>query len=181
MIIHPHTKLYLNKSSKIKIRGLFRVGASTIKGDTLKTKIILKNNALLDVQGDYSIGAGSDIQVFDNSTFTIKGGGDTNINVEIVCGNHITFEEHVYLGRNVIVRDTNGNHYLSRQGYKTSRPVILGAHSWLCDRATVMPGVHVYPGGIVGASSYVTSDVPAFTMVSGNPAKIVDEEVYWKA
>ena len=181
MVIHPHTNLYLDKTSKIKINGMLHVGASTIKGDTLHTKLILKKNALFDVKGDYSIGAGSDIQVFDNSVFTIMGGGDTNINVEIVCGNSITFEEHVYLGRNVIVRDTNGNHYLSRQGYKTSKPVILGAHAWLCDRATVMPGVHVYPGGIVGASSYVTSDVPAFSMVSGNPAKIVDEEVYWKA
>lgn len=181
MIVYPYAKLYLDKSSKIKVKGLFVVGANPIKGDVLHTKVILKKNALIDVQGDYSIGAGSDIQVFNNAIFTIKGGGDTNVNVEIVCGNNITFEEHVYLGRNVIVRDTNGNHYLSRQGYKTSRPVILGAHSWLCDRATVMPGVHVYPGGIVGASSYVTSDVPAFTMVSGNPAKIVDEEVYWKA
>ena len=44
-----------------------------------------------------------------------------------------------------------------------------------------MSGVHVWPGGIVGASAYVTSDVPAFSMVSGNPAQIVDEEVYWKA
>ena len=109
------------------------------------------------------------------------GGGDSNINTEIVCGSSITFEPYVFLGRNVIIRDTNGDHYMSRQGYKTSKPVVLGAHAWICDRSTVMPGVHVYPGGIVGASSYVTMDVPAFSLVSGNPAQVVDVELYWKA
>lgn len=181
IVLHPNTKLYLKKTAKIDIKGVFHVGVSTVKGDTLQTKIIMRSNAKLEVKGNYSFGAGSDIQIFDNAVFTIEGGGDTNINVEIVCGDRITFEEHVYLGRNVIVRDTNGNHFLSRQGYKTSRPVILGTHAWICDRATIMPGVHVMPGGIVGASTYVTSDVPAFSMVSGNPAKLVDEEVFWKA
>ena len=101
--------------------------------------------------------------------------------VEIVCGKKIQFEDNVFLGRNVIVRDTNGEHYLSRQGYKTSRAVILGNHAWLCDRCTIMPGVHVYPGGIVGAGAFVMADVPAFSIVSGNPAQVVDEEVYWKS
>ena len=34
--------------------------------------------------------------------------------------------------------------------------------------------------GIVGAGAFVTADVPAFSIVSGNPAQVVDEEVYWK-
>lgn len=180
IVFHPRTRLYLDCSAKIKIKGLFRIGWENIKGGSLSTKIIMKKNSLLDVQGNYTFGAGSDIQLFENANFVIQGGGNTNVNVEIVCGNKIIFEKHVFLGRNVIVRDTNGEHFLSRQGYRTSRPVVIGTHAWLCDRCTVMPGVHVWPGGILGASSYIISDVPAFTMVSGNPATVVDEEVYWK-
>lgn len=181
LILYPHTVFRMKKGSKIKIKGIFKVGQSSFKRDTSYTKIILGENALIDIGGDYSFGAGCDIQVFKNANFKIMGGGDSNINTEIVCGSSITFEPYVFLGRNVIIRDTNGDHYMSRQGYKTSKPVVLGAHAWICDRSTVMPGVHVYPGGIVGASSYVTMDVPAFSLVSGNPAQVVDVELYWKA
>lgn len=181
LILYPHTIFRMKKGSKIKIKGIFKVGQSSFKRDTSYTKIILGENALIDIGGDYSFGVGCDIQVFKNANFKIMGGGDSNINTEIVCGSSITFEPYVFLGRNVIIRDTNGDHYMSRQGYKTSKPVVLGAHAWICDRSTVMPGVHVYPGGIVGASSYVTMDVPAFSLVSGNPAQVVDVELYWKA
>lgn len=181
LLLHPHTIFRFAKGSKIKIKGVLSIGSSNFKKDVLYTKIILRENAILNVGGSYTFSAGCDIQVFKDAVFDIMGGGDSNVNTEIVCGKSITFEPYVYLGRNVIIRDTNGDHYMSRQGYKTSKPVVLGAHAWICDRSTVMPGVHVYPGGIVGASSYVVMDVPAFSLVSGNPAQVVDEELYWKA
>ena len=165
----------------MNVGGFVQIGLNYFRTEKKYTKILLWNNALFDIQGDYSFFSGCDIQVFNNAKFTVEGGGDTNMNAEIVCGKEITFQKHVFIGRNVIIRDTNGEHFLSRQGYKTSRPVVLGVHAWICDRATIMPGVHVKPGGIVGACSFVTSDVPSFSIVSGNPAKVVDEEVYWKA
>lgn len=180
-ILYPHTIIQMEPGSRIKIGGLVKIGENYYKKEKKYTKFLLRRNALLDVQGNYSFGCGSDIQIFHDAVFTIEGGGDTNMNVEIVCGKSMTFQKYVYLGRNVIIRDTNGEHFISRQGYKTSRPVVIGTHAWICDRAVVMPGVHVKPGGIVGAGSFVTSDVPAFSMVSGNPAIVVDEEVYWKA
>lgn len=181
IVIHPYTILELANKSNIRVGGKVVLGENYYRSERKYTKLLLRGNALLDIKGDYAFFSGCDIQIFENAIFTIEGGGDTNMNVEVVCGNKITFQKHVFVGRNVIIRDTNGQHFISRQGYKTSRPVVLGTHAWICDRATIMPGVHVKPGGIVGASSYVTSDVPAFSMVSGNPAQIVDEEVYWKA
>ncbi len=181
LILHPYCLFEMDKSSKLKIGGIVNIGYNFYKGEKKYTKILLRKNAVMDIKGEYAFFSGCDIQVHDNAIFTVEGGGDTNMNVEVVCGNSITFQKYVYVGRNVIIRDTNGEHFISRQGYKTSRPVVIGTHAWLCDRATIMPGVHVKPGGIVGANTYVTSDVEAFTMVSGNPARVVDEEVYWKA
>jgi len=181
LLLYPHCLFVLEKGSRIKIGGIVQIGQNYFKKEKKYSKILLEKNALIDFKGDYKFFSGCDIQIFEDAIFTIEGGGDSNMNVEIVCGQNITFQKYVYVGRNVIIRDTNGNHYLSRQGYKPNKPVVIGTHAWICDRATIMPGVNVKPGGIVGASSYVTSDVPAFSMVSGNPAKIVDEEVYWKA
>lgn len=181
LILSPRCKFQFDKGSKLIVKGILNLGLSSNKNDKKYTYILLRENALFDVKGNYGFGSGSDIQVFKNAIFTIEGGGDTNMNVEIVCGNSIYFEKDVVIGRNVIIRDTNGEHFLSRQGYKTTRPIVIGRHAWICDRATIMPGVHVKPGGIVSASAFVTTDVDSFNLVSGNPARVVDVEVFWKA
>ncbi len=44
----------------------------------------------------------------------------------------------------------------------------------------IMPGVKIGEGAIVGANSFVISSVPAHSMVSGHPAKVIDRDVQWK-
>ena len=66
------------------------------------------------------------------------------------------------------------------QGYKNSTPVIIGDKVWLCESCTIMNGVKIGDGGIIGAKSFVIRNVPAYSMVSGHPATIIDEEVLWK-
>ena len=83
-------------------------------------------------------------------------------------------------GRGVTIRDNNGGHYLNRSGYKDARPVVIGDKVWLCEGCTIMPGVKIGDGAIIGAHALVTANVPAHSMVSGNPAQIVDEDVLWK-
>ena len=68
----------------------------------------------------------------------------------------------------------------NRQGYKNSMPVIIGDKAWLCESCTIMNGVKVGDGAIVGAKAFVISKVPAHSMVSGHPAQVVDEDVLWK-
>lgn len=181
ILMYPYTVFELLKGSKIKVGGIFSIGQNYFRKERKYSKLLLRENAILNIQGDYEFFAGCDIQIFRDATFTIEGGGDANMNVEIVCGKSLVFQKFVFIGRNVIIRETNGEHFLSRQGYKHMKPVVIGTHSWICDRATIMPGVHVKPGGIVGANSFVISDVPEFSLVSGNPARVVDEEIYWKS
>lgn len=50
-------------------------------------------------------------------------------------------------------------------------PLHVGPRAWLGLRAIVLPGVTLGAGAIVGAGSVVTRDVPAWTVVAGNPAR----------
>lgn len=53
------------------------------------------------------------------------------------------------------------------------KPIKIKDKVWLGINATVLPGVTLCYGCIVGANSVVTRDVPPITIVAGNPARII--------
>lgn len=50
---------------------------------------------------------------------------------------------------------------------------IVGNDVWIGQNATILPGVHIGDGAIIGLNSVVASDVPPYTIVAGNPAQII--------
>ena len=53
------------------------------------------------------------------------------------------------------------------------RPITIGAQAWVAANCFVGPGVTVGEGAVVGAHSVVAKDVPAWTVVAGNPARVI--------
>lgn len=54
-------------------------------------------------------------------------------------------------------------------------PIRICRGAWIGARSIILKGVTIGEGAIVGAGSVVTRDVPAFTIVAGNPARILRE------
>lgn len=48
---------------------------------------------------------------------------------------------------------------------------VIGNDVWLGNDCTIMPGVKIGNGAVIAAKAVVTKDVPAYTIVGGNPAK----------
>lgn len=59
--------------------------------------------------------------------------------------------------------------------------IVIGNDVWLGLDATIMPGIKIGDGAIIGAKSVVTHDVEPYTVVGGNPARVIkkrfDDEV----
>lgn len=51
----------------------------------------------------------------------------------------------------------------------------VGNDVWFGRECTLMPGVTISDGAIIGARAVVTKDVPPYTIVAGNPAKVVKQ------
>lgn len=49
---------------------------------------------------------------------------------------------------------------------------VVGNDVWIGQDATILPGIHIGDGAIIGANSVVTKDVPPYSVVAGNPAVI---------
>ncbi len=50
---------------------------------------------------------------------------------------------------------------------------VVGNDVWFGYDATIMPGVTIGDGAIIGAKAVVTKDVPPYSIAAGNPAKII--------
>lgn len=53
-----------------------------------------------------------------------------------------------------------------------TKPIFIEQHVWICSQAFIGPGVNVGEGSIVGACAVVVRDVPKWSVVVGNPARI---------
>jgi putative colanic acid biosynthesis acetyltransferase WcaF len=56
-----------------------------------------------------------------------------------------------------------------------TKPITLGSDAWVCARAFIGPGVIVGNGAIVGACAVVTRNIAPWTIVAGNPARVVKD------
>lgn len=93
----------------------------------------------------------------------------------------ITLEDHVHVagGTRLLCHQRNLRTYCQGDDYAALGYILKPIH--LCKgcligmESFVMPGVTVGEGAIVGAGSLVTKDIPAWTIATGRPAKVVKE------
>lgn len=175
-----HCVIDVKRGAKLDVRGISCIGSKKIKRSKVETRLLIEKGASLIIGDNTGFMAGSTIEVFSGGILKMGDNGGSNVNCTIVCAEKIEIGNHVRIGRNVTIRDNNGNHYLNRQGYKNSRPVIIEDKVWLCEGCTIMAGVKIGQGAIVGANAFVTSHVPPYTLVAGNPARVLDKDILWK-
>jgi maltose O-acetyltransferase len=114
-----------------------------------------------------------------------------------VYGQNIHIGDHVYLNLSCTVLDCNevriGNHVMigpnvqiytaahdlraeSRiQGWEVAKSIVIEDNVWIGGGAILLPGVRIGRNAVVGAGAVVSRDVPANTVVAGNPARVIRE------
>jgi len=61
------------------------------------------------------------------------------------------------------------------KSYPSKGNTVIGNDVWIGYRATIMPGVSIGDGAIIGTQAVVTKDVAPYTIVGGNPAKKIQK------
>ena len=85
----------------------------------------------------------------------------------------ITIGDGSLIGHNVVLATINHDYNPKKRGTMYLKPIVLKENSWIGSNATILPGITIGENSIVAAGSVVTKDVPANTIVAGNPAKFM--------
>ncbi len=91
----------------------------------------------------------------------------------------LTIDDYLMMGEDVMI--LGGGHKFDRtdvpmglQGSKGKTPLHIGGDVWIGSRSIILPGCRrIGHGAIIGAGSVVTKDVPDYSIVGGNPARVI--------
>ena len=109
-------------------------------------------------------------------------------------GESLRVGDHVFISHNVTVTDTNAHqldaaeraaHYQRtvvegqpfQKGSIETAPVVIEDHAWLNFNVAVLKGVTIGEGAIIGVNSVVVTDIPAYSVAMGNPARVVFKNI----
>ena len=87
----------------------------------------------------------------------------------------ISFKERRFDFNKILINYTKGINLLSHKNWNSvdSKPIKICSKSWIGMNCIILKGVTIGEGAIVAAGSVVIKDVDPWTIVGGNPAKII--------
>lgn len=100
-------------------------------------------------------------------------------NCKLYTSGGLVLCEGVVLGSNITILTANHNYdsddlismpYDNRNDFKK---VIVEKHSWIGLNSTILPGITIGECSVIAAGSVVTRNVPSYSVVGGNPAKVI--------
>ena len=177
IIPFKHSKIELHTNAKLICKSILFMGNKQVKSSNLETRLLVEENATLQINKSFTMYAGSYIRVIKNGHLEIND-GFINEGVEITCASKITIGEGATIARDVVIRDYDG-HTIKDPNYKIAKPITIGKHVWIGNRAMILKGVTIGDGAIIAAGAIVTKDVPAGAVVAGVPAKVTKENIEW--
>lgn len=124
---------------------------------------------------------------YQNERFSpkIEMGNNTCIgaNGHISCINAVRISSNVRMGRGVFI--TDNAHGASKKELLDTRPnirplyskgpVVIEENVWIGEKVSIMPGVTIGKGSIIGANSVVTKDIPPYCVAGGVPAVVIKD------
>jgi acetyltransferase-like isoleucine patch superfamily enzyme len=158
--------------TSLYLHGVTRVGA----GVRCAGRPRIDNRGRM-VIGDHTLlrSATAPVELATGRGASLELGADCSLNSGVSIGalERVSVGARCRLGPYVMVVDSDFHDVYERARRPPPRPVVIGDDVWLGAKASVLPGVTIGRGAIVGTSAVVTHDVEPFTVVAGVPAKLL--------
>ena len=123
---------------------------------------------------------GKNVNIEQGARFSsaVRLGDNSGIGINARIEAHVTIGNDVMMGPECMMFTSNHASAdltipMNRQGFDAPRPIVIEDDVWIGARVTILPGVRVGRGSIIGAGRVGTKDVPPYSIVGGNPARLI--------
>lgn len=145
---------------------------------------LIRRRTRIDVLpwNNFELGAHSTIEDFctiNNGVGSVLIGKNCRVGLGSTIIGPVILQNDVRIAQNVVMSGLNHNYQdiitpIHAQGV-TTKPIVIGQESWIGANVTIVAGVKIGRHVIVAAGSVVTKAVPDYTVVVGNPARVVKQ------
>ena len=99
----------------------------------------------------------------------------SDVNLTILDKASVQIGDNVIIGPNVnIYTSSHPFHEVERmRGLEYARPIVIYDNVWIGGNVTILPGVKINQGAIIGAGSVVIDDIPPYVIAAGNPCRVI--------
>lgn len=155
------------------------------KSRLIRLPFDVRNKSNIDFGDQLTTGIGCRIETFPESKkIVLKFGKNVQLNdyVHITAMNNVRIGNNVLMASKIFISDCTHGSYSGDSNDSnpdsipidrplSSKPIIIEDNVWLGEFVSVLPGVTIGKGTIVGANSVVSKDLPKYVIAVGSPAK----------
>ena len=105
-------------------------------------------------------------------------GSNSGIGLNAFLSGKVIIGDDVMMGPDCIIYTQNHSFQrtditIRSQGNEPEKTVIIKNDVWIGGQVIILPGVVIYDGAVIGAGSVVTKNVEPYSIVAGNPARLI--------
>lgn len=125
------------------------------------------------IQFDYGQFTSVGVNFYANFNFTVLDEAPVTIGDNVMCGPNVSLMTALHPLRYQQRNMRTDEHGHLNYSYEHAEPITIGNNCWLASNVTVIGGVTIGDGCVIGAGSVVTKDIPANSLAVGNPCRVI--------
>jgi len=178
--ISAHQKVCIKGLKNIETHGQLQIGTAHAGFIHKSDRTLLNISGRLIVNSTFNIGRGCRLDIGCNAVCSL-GKGYVNSNAVFIIMHGLTIGENVAISWGCEFLDEYF-HEMGYDGKQIREPAIeIGDNVWIGSGVKVLQGVKIGSGNVVAANSLVTKSFPQpNTLIGGNPAKVLKNNIKWK-